>query len=384
MKTIDLNDLELGILGGGQLGKMLIQAASPWHITTHVLDPTPGCPASAISNFVTTGSFRNFEDVISFGENLEHLTIEIEDVNVEALEWLKNKGKTINPAPSILKIIQDKGLQKLFYTQHKIPTSGFELFDSVESIIKAVREKKIHLPFVQKIRKSGYDGRGVVIIQTETDLDKLMNVPSIVEEKVEIQKELSVIVARDINGNVVSYPSVEMVFNLKANLVDHLICPANISDEDERKAEVLAIHVIKAFELVGVLAVELFVDKKGNILVNEVAPRPHNSGHHTIENSVTSQYEQHLRAISGLPLGSAKMLSPAVMVNLLGSEGFEGPAKYTGFEECLAMEGVYIHLYGKEITKPFRKMGHVTILDSKIENALHKAKIVQQTLKVIS
>jgi 5-(carboxyamino)imidazole ribonucleotide synthase len=384
MKAIDLKDLELGILGGGQLGKMLIQAASKWHITTHVLDPTPDCPASSISDFVTTGSFRKYEDVISFGENLEHFTIEIEDVNVKALEWLEEKGKTINPSPSILKIIQDKGLQKLFYKQHKIPTSGFELFDSSESIIKAVREKKIQFPFVQKIRKSGYDGRGVVIIQSEIDLDKLMDVPSIVEEKVEIQKELSVIVARDTKGNVVSYPSVEMVFNPRANLVDHLICPANISDEDERMAEVLAIQVVKAFELVGVLAVELFIDKTGKILVNEVAPRSHNSGHHTIENSVTSQYEQHLRAISGLPLGSTKMMSPAVMVNLLGSEGFEGPAKYAGFEECLAMEGVYIHLYGKEITKPFRKMGHVTILDSNIENALHKAKIVQQTLKVIS
>lgn len=381
---MELRDLSLGILGGGQLGKMLIQAGSKWHLSFHVLDPTADCPAADLATTITQGEFRNYQPVMDFAKDIDHLTIEIEDVNVEALEALQAMGKQVNPAPDKLRLIQDKGLQKQFFTAHHIPTSAFRLYDDKAAVLAALANGEMALPFVQKLRKGGYDGRGVLVVREQADLAELFDAPCLVEELVPIEKELAVIVARNRQGEVVAYPSVEMVFNPKANLVELLACPAAITQEEERRAEVTAIQVIKALELEGLLAVELFLNKAGEILVNELAPRPHNSGHHTIESCYTSQYEQHLRAISNLPLGSTHLHSPAVMVNLLGEPGHNGPARYEGFEACLTMEGVYIHLYGKAITKPFRKMGHVTIVGRTLAEAKEKARHVQQTLKVIT
>lgn len=381
---MELRDLSLGILGGGQLGKMLIQAGSKWHLSFHVLDPTADCPAADLATTITQGEFRNYQPVMDFAKDIDHLTIEIEDVNVEALEALQAMGKQVNPAPDKLRLIQDKGLQKQFFTAHHIPTSAFRLYDDKAAVLAALANGEMVLPFVQKLRKGGYDGRGVLVVREQADLAELFDAPCLVEELVPIEKELAVIVARNRQGEVVAYPSVEMVFNPKANLVEMLACPAAITQEEERRAEVTAIQVIKALELEGLLAVELFLNKAGEILVNELAPRPHNSGHHTIESCYTSQYEQHLRAISNLPLGSTHLHSPAVMVNLLGEPGHNGPARYEGFEACLTMEGVYIHLYGKAITKPFRKMGHVTIVGRTLAEAKEKARHVQQTLKVIT
>lgn len=382
--TMELKNLSLGILGGGQLGKMLIQAGSKWHLSFHVLDPTADCPAADIATTFTRGEFRDYQTVMDFAQDMAHLTIEIEDVNVEALEELQAMGKRVNPAPDKLRLIQDKGLQKQFFKEHHLPTSAFRLYADKAAVLKAVEMQELKRPFVQKLRKGGYDGRGVLVVREEADLEELFDAPCLVEDLVPIEKELAVIVARNRNGEVVSYPSVEMVFNPKANLVEMLACPADITEEQERQAEVTAIQVIKALELEGLLAVELFLQKNGAILVNELAPRPHNSGHHTIESCYTSQYEQHLRAISNLPLGSTHLHSPGVMVNLLGEPGHTGPARYAGFEDCLKMEGVYIHLYGKALTKPFRKMGHVTIIGRTLEEAKEKAKRVQKTLKVIT
>lgn len=381
---MELKDLSLGVLGGGQLGKMLIQAGSRWHMSFHILDPTAGCPAADIATKFTKGDFRDYQTVMDFGKDHQHLTIEIEDVNVEALEELQAMGKIVNPAPDKLRLIQDKGLQKQFFEDHHIPTSPFRLYPGKAAIVQALAKGEIALPFVQKLRKGGYDGRGVLVVRQAKELKELFDAPCLVEDLVPIEKELAVIVARNKSGEVATYPSVEMVFDPKVNLVEMLASPADISEEQEREAEVIAIQIIKALELEGVLAVELFLNRQGEILVNELAPRPHNSGHHTIESCYTSQYEQHLRGIFNWPLGSTHLHSPGVMINLLGAIGHRGRAMYVGFEECLKMEGVYIHLYGKASTRPFRKMGHVTIVGRTLEEAREKAKRVQYLLKVIT
>jgi 5-(carboxyamino)imidazole ribonucleotide synthase len=375
-------DLELGILGGGQLGKMLIQAASRWHMRCHVLDPAADCPAADIASTFTHGTFRDYETVLRFGEGKRQITIEIEDVSTEALHELQAQGAIVHPAPDVLDIIKDKGAQKQFFKEHNLPTATFRLFDSRSEIEGAVRSGKLKLPFVQKLRTGGYDGRGVQIVRKTANLGALFDEPSVIEELVPIQKELSVIVARNTHGEVAAYPAVEMVFNPRANLVEYLVCPASLDEAMHRLAEVTALKTIKALNMVGVLAVEMFLDDAGDLLVNELAPRPHNSGHHTIESCITSQYEQHLRAIFGLPLGSTAMHSPAVMVNLLGAEGASGSPVYHGWNECLRKPGVYLHLYGKQEVRPFRKMGHATILGSTLDEALEKAKFVQYTLKV--
>lgn len=376
------DDLTLGVLGGGQLGKMLIQAGSQWHAPIHVLDPSPDCPASHLATRLVKGSFREYQPVMDFGETLPRLTIEIEAVNTQALRELRDLGVKVFPSPDALAIIQDKGLQKEFLKKYHIPTAPFRLVESAKEVRNGIKKKEITLPFVQKLRTEGYDGRGVQVVESEAALKNLFDAPAVVEDQVQIARELSVIVAMGQDGEVVCYDPVEMVFNPVANLVEHLVCPARITREQAREAEVLAIKTIRAFEIVGLLAVELFLDGDGELWVNEVAPRPHNSGHHTIESCVTSQYEQHLRAVLGLPLGSAKLIQPAVMVNLLGAEGHSGPARYPGFEECLEREGVSIHLYGKAETRPFRKMGHVTITAPTLDAALEQAKFVEQTLTV--
>lgn len=376
---------KVGILGGGQLGKMLQQAASNWHLQLHFLDQSKDFPAGPLSPNFTEGNFKNYDDVYAFGKNMDVITIEIEHVNTEALHQLVAEGKTVHPAPGVLDTIKDKGLQKLFYQKHQIPTSAFQLFESAEAIRANVESGALQMPFVQKSRTAGYDGKGVAVIQNITDLETiLLDGPSIVEDLVPIEKELAVIVARNENGEVKTFPAVEMEFNPVANLVELLFCPANISEAIEKEAEDLAQKVMEAFGCCGLLAVELFLTKNGELLVNEVAPRPHNSGHHTIDSANTSQFEQHLRAILNLPLGNTEALDPAVMVNLLGAPGHTGPAYYEGFDKCLAMKGVHLHLYGKETTKPYRKMGHATIVDASLAEAKKRARMVKDQLQIIA
>lgn len=378
------NRKKLGILGGGQLGKMLSMAAGPWHYPIHMLDESNTFPAAPYSMGFTEGSFKDYETVLAFGRQMDVVSIEIEHVNTEALEQLEREGIIVHPAPRALKIIKDKGLQKQFYTQHKIPTSSYQLFDNEEVLREAIDRGDLEFPFVQKSRTAGYDGKGVALIKDAGDLAKLLPGASLIEELVDIEKELSVVAARNEAGEIATFPLVEMEFNEEANLVEFLLCPARVAPAVELEADQLARKVIEAFDICGLLAVELFWTKSGKILVNEVAPRPHNSGHHTIESCLTSQFQQHLRGVLNLPLGSTKATSPAVMLNLLGEPGHTGPAHYQGFEDCLAIDGVYIHLYGKAITKPFRKMGHITVLGESAEEAISKAMRVKGLLKVIS
>ncbi|MFN5003787.1 MAG: 5-(carboxyamino)imidazole ribonucleotide synthase [Bacteroidota bacterium] len=369
----------IGVLGGGQLGRMLIQSAIDFNIHFSVLDPDGNAPCSKISDF-TSGKLTDFDTVVAFGKHLDLITIEIENVSVAALKELVKQGKQVYPQPEVIELIQDKRTQKEFYRQNHFPTAGFVLTDTKED----VKNSKDFLPAVNKLGKEGYDGRGVQILRSESDLDKAFDKPSLLEKLIDFEKEISVIVARNASGDVVCYPAVEMVFHPEANLVEYLFAPAQVSDAIAKKAEQLARGIIEKLNMVGLLAVEMFVTKNGEVLVNEIAPRPHNSGHQTIEANITSQYEQHLRAILNWPLGSADMIMPSAMVNLLGEDGYAGEAKYQGMLEVLSQRGVHVHLYGKKTTKPFRKMGHVTIVDADIENLKKKATFVKQTLKVIT
>ncbi len=383
--TKDILQTKVGVLGGGQLGKMLALAAGNWHLPIFFLDESKDFPAGPYATGFTEGSFKNYDDVYRFGEEMDVLTIEIEHVNTDALLALEKEGKKIYPQPSKLNIIKDKGLQKQFYQERNLPTSRFRLFENGKDIAKSIENQELKFPFVQKSRTAGYDGRGVAIIRSEADLKtKLLPEASVVEDLVDIQKELAVIVARNERGDVAAFPAVEMEFNPEANLVEFLLCPAQIDPKIEQEAENLAKAVIEAFDLCGLLAVELFLTTDNQLLINEVAPRTHNSGHHTIDSCYTSQFEQHLRSILNLPLGSTKMKSPSVMVNLLGAEGFTGSVFYEGLAKCLEIEGVKPHIYGKSTTKPFRKMGHVTVLGKTVETARDKATQVQQLLRVIS
>ena len=366
---------KVGILGGGQLGKMLCLAAADWDLEIYVLD-TEGAPAQTYCSHFVAGNFNNYEDVVNFGRKVDVLTIEIEHVNVKALTTLQKEGIKVHPNPKALKTIKDKGLQKLFYQKYDLPTSDFQLLDTATA--------DISLPCVWKSRSGGYDGKGVSILKTKEDIAKLPKEPCLIEPLVDIDKEIAVIVARNESGQVVAYPSVEMVFDPVANLMDYQVSPSNISKKIEREAQKLAKRLIKKFKLCGLLAVEFFLTKDGQLLINEVAPRPHNSGHHTIEATETSQFEQHLRAILDLPLGSTAMRKPSVLLNLVGAEGYTGEAVVDGFDKALNTEGVHIHLYGKRITKPFRKMGHVTILNKNVEIAVKTALNLKKILRIIA
>jgi 5-(carboxyamino)imidazole ribonucleotide synthase len=361
--------IKIGVLGGGQLGKMLCQAASPWNLQIHILDPDENCSSKFICSSFTKGHFNDYNAVYNFGKDKDIITVEIEHVNTEALLQLEKDGKKIHPSPSALNVIKDKGLQKLHYQKHNIPTSAFRLYENKKEVLAAINKQEISIPFVLKTRTAGYDGKGVVVVKNINTLDNIPDAACVIEELVEIEKEISVIAAANENGEIKCFPAVEMKFNPVANLVEYLFCPAQISESVSKQAEGLAVSVIKSYNLCGLLAVEMFLDKSGNILVNEVAPRPHNSGHHTIESCYT-------------PLGSTKMKSASAMVNLLGEPGYEGKAKYIGIEKCLSLEGVKIHVYGKEQTKPYRKMGHVTVLADTLSEAEEKAKFVKETLKV--
>lgn len=375
---------KIGILGGGQLGKMLCLSAANWDFKTYILDPTPGCPASQVCTGFTQGDFNNYNDVLEFGKDKDIITIEIEHVNTEALRELERMGKTVHPSPAALETIKDKGLQKLFYQKHYIPTAPFEVFDDEKALLQAVSEGRWKLPFVQKTRTAGYDGKGVAVLRTPADLEnKLLPGPCIAEKLADIQAEIAVIAALNESGQVYVFPAVEMDFHPEANLVEFLLCPARISPLQEAAVQLLAEQVIRSFGCCGLLAVEIFLNKSGEIWVNESAPRPHNSGHHTIDSAITSQFQQHIRAISNLPLGSGEQITgAAVMLNLLGEVGHKGPVVYRGAEECLALEGVHIHLYGKALTSPFRKMGHVTITAADTETAIKNADLVKKWLKV--
>jgi len=382
IEKLTTSSLKLGVIAGGQLGKMLIQEASKWDITSYVLDPDEGCSARGVASVYVKGDFRDFDDVYHFGKQVDLLTYELENINIEALQKLKSEGLTILPDPDTLQLIQDKGLQKEFYAKHDLPTSPFACYENEKEIEEAIANGDLTYPFVQKLRKGGYDGQGVSLIKSSED--RLLAGASMCEKMVEIDKEIAVIAARNSAGDVRCFPAVEMTFNETTNLVEDLFCPANITEDQSKQAETLAVKIIERFEMVGLLAVEFFIDKEGQVIINEVAPRPHNSGHHTIDAIVTSQLMQLLRAILGLPLGSTEILKNAVMLNLLGELGYEGPVYYEGFSECMAIEGVKIHLYGKKQTRPFRKMGHVTILSDTIEDAMTKAEEVKHKLKVKS
>lgn len=384
MEKLVESNLKLGIIAGGQLAKMLIQEASKLNITTYILDSDENCPAVGIASEFVKGNLYDFDSVYEFGKRVDVLTYEIEDINIEALKRLKSEGIKVIPDPDILEIFQDKGLQKKYYLDNDIPTSCYTQYSNKKSLLEAILNKTISFPCVQKLCRGGYDGQGVAILQSGKELDKLLDGPCIIEKKVDIQKEISVIVARNRWGDTKCFPAVEMVFNDSANLVERLISPANIKTKHALKAEAIAVKLIKSLEISGLLAVEFFIDKKGDLIVNESALRPHNSGHHTIESVLTSQFEQHIRAILELPLGSTQIKMPAVMVNLLGDPKHEGRARYEGLAESMAIEGVKIHLYGKKITRPFRKMGHITIVSNKIEEAIEKSEKVQKLIKVIT
>lgn len=371
-----------GFLGGGQLGKMLALAAANWDVPIYILDKSKSFPAGTAGTHFVEGDFKNYDDVYKFGQGLDVLSIEIEHVNTDALVQLEKEGLTVHPSPKALNIIKDKGLQKQFYIKNNLPTSDFELYESGDAVREAIVEGKLNYPFVQKSRTAGYDGKGVAVIRSVDDDEKIMAGPCLIEPLVDIDKEIAVIVAKNENGEIAAFPPVEMEFHPTANLVEYLLCPAQIDERIAEEAEAIARAAIKAYDLCGLLAVELFLTKKGVILINEVAPRPHNSGHHTIDSCVTSQFQQHLRAILNWPLGSTEIQMPAVMVNLLGEDGYTGKAIYEGMEKVMGIEGVKVHLYGKEITKPFRKMGHATVVDKDLKKARAKAEQVKQLLKI--
>lgn len=376
---------KIGILGGGQLGKMLCQAAADWHLDVAVLDPTPDAPAARLCSEFVVGDFRDYDTVLVFGAKADLLTVEIEQVNVRALYELERMGKIVHPAPRALEVIQDKGRQKAFYAENDIPTAAFELFDGEEALLQAIRSGRWRLPLVQKTRTAGYDGRGVAVLRTPEDLEtKLLRGPCLAEEYVPLRAEVAVIAARNAADEVAVFPPVEMDFHPEANLVEMLFCPARLSPFEAAEAEALAERVIRAFDLCGLLAVEMFLTQEGRLLVNEVAPRPHNSGHHTIEAAATSQFQQHLRAITNLPLGDTTLRMPAAMLNVLGAPGHRGPVQYEGVEALLAEPGVYLHLYGKQTTAPFRKMGHITVTAPTLDEVLAKARRVRDRVRVIS
>jgi 5-(carboxyamino)imidazole ribonucleotide synthase len=369
---------KLGILGGGQLGRMLIQDAINCNIHISVLDPSSNAPCAALANSFVVGNFNDYQTVLDFGRTVDVITIEIEHVNIEALEELERIGKKVFPTPHALRIIQDKGLQKQFYKANNIPTAPFHLIDNAEDALLFMEKGS----FMQKLRKGGYDGKGVTPLRTEAEFKSAFDAPSVLEEFVPFVKELAVIVARNESGELATFPLVEMEFNPEANLVEFIFSPANVNDEIEINAKKIATDIANKLEHVGLLAIELFHTEDGNLLVNEIAPRPHNSGHHTIEACFVSQYGMHLRAIMNMPLGSTGLRTPAVMINLLGEKGFEGKARYENIEEVLHTEGAYIHLYGKEDTKPFRKMGHITVCNTNLEKAKDIARKFLKEVKV--
>lgn len=370
----------LGILGGGQLGRMVIQAAINYNQDIHILDPDPNAPCKDFAQKFQVGSLKDFDTVYAFGKECDVITVEIEAVNTDALQKLVDEGKKVFPQPHIIKLIQDKREQKQFYQNHGIPTADFILTENKDEVLA----NRDFLPAVNKLGKEGYDGRGVQILRSEADLENAFDALGLLEKLIDFDKEIAVTVARNEKGELIAYPAVECAFHPTANLVEFLFAPAEITPEVEAKAQDIAKEVILKLDMIGILAVEMFVSKSGEVLVNEIAPRPHNSGHHTIEANYTSQFEQHLRSVMNWPLGNPELRCPAAMINLLGEDGYSGPVLVEGQQEAMAEKGVYIHLYGKKLTKPFRKMGHVTLLDEDVASLKVKANRIKELIKIKS
>jgi 5-(carboxyamino)imidazole ribonucleotide synthase len=377
MSNIHSSKFKIGMLGGGQLGRMTLQEAYNLNLHIDILDPSENAPCKTLANQFIVGDFKDYNTVYEFGKDKNVVTIEFEDVNSDALATLEKEGVKVFPQPKVLKIIQDKGLQKQFYRDNNILTSDFELINEKSDISNS----ELNFPLFQKLRTSGYDGYGVQKINTKEDLSEAFEGKSVLEEGVDLEKELSVIVARNESGECNHFPLVELEFNPTANMVEYLFSPALVSKEIEAKAYALAKTVIEKLDMVGILAVEMFLAKSGELMVNEIAPRSHNSGHQSIEGNYTSQFAQHLRAILNLPLGNTDILMPTVMVNLLGEEGIKGEAYYEGMKDIMSIKGVYPHLYGKEEVKSYRKMGHITILNEDLNKAKEIAKEIKQKIK---
>jgi len=380
------SDFKLGILGGGQLGKMLLHDTRKFDIQTYVLDPSEEAPCKIGCNQFFQGDLMDFDTVYNFGKQVDVLTFEIELVNLDALTQLEEEGLPVYPSPKTLKLIQNKGVQKDFYTQHNIPTAPYQRFENLENLKSEINNQQstLQLPFVWKCTEFGYDGNGVKVVRKASDLDELPNVECIAEAMIPFKNELAVIVCRNPSGEIKTYPVVEMEFHPEANQVEYVICPARIDEEVAQKARAIALNVSQQFNHVGLLAVEMFQTKNDDIIVNEVAPRPHNSGHYSIEASYTSQFENHLRAILDLPLGNTDSKVAGIMVNLVGEAGFSGNVIYENIEKIVGWSGVTPHIYGKKQTRPFRKMGHVTIVNENVNEARKIAEQVKNTIRVIS
>ncbi len=378
------SEFKLGILGGGQLGKMLLYETRKFDIQTFVLDPSEEAPCRIAANYFQQGELMDFDTVLNFGRKVDLLTFEIEGVNIEALKQLEKEGIKVYPSSQTLEKIQDKSVQKKFYTSNNIPTAPYQVFDSREGMVKALEEGNLKMPFVWKSTTGGYDGRGVMVVRTGDDLEQITPGACIAEDLVPFKNELAVIVARSPSGEIKTFPVVEMEFHPTANQVEYVVCPARIEESVAEKAREIAKNVSEAFQHHGLLAVEMFQTKDDEILVNEVAPRPHNSGHYSIEASFTNQFEQHLRAILDLPLGSTESKLGGIMVNLSGEEGHSGPVSYKNIDRILKLPGVTPHIYGKQLTRPFRKMGHVTIVNQDLNEARRIAEEVKKTIKVVS
>lgn len=368
--------LKAGILGGGQLGRMLLQAAANYPVETYVLENDPECPAAHLCHHFTKGDIKDFDAVYAFGKNLDAITIEIENVNIEALEKLESEGIKVYPRPSVLKTIKNKIFQKEYYRSHEIPSPEFIITQNMQDL----KDAESFLPAVHKLGEGGYDGRGVQVIKTKDDISKGFNKPSVLEKLVSIHKEIAQMVAITDKGETALYPPVEMLFDPDLNMLDYQICPAEIDTKTLWRVEAIALSVVRNFKSAGIFAIEMFIDKKGDVYVNETAPRVHNSGHHTIEAHYSSQFDMLWRVILDYPLGHTDAILPSIMVNIVGAEGFTGNVKYEGLEEVLKIENAFVHLYGKKQTKAGRKMGHVTILSKDKQDLLHQSNKVKRTL----
>jgi len=375
---------KLGILGGGQLGKMLLYDAKRYDLHTKVMDSNFEVPCARLADEFILGDITNYDDVINFGNKVDIITVEIEKINTDALLFLEKKGKKIFPSAVTLKIIQNKTQQKEFYQKNNLPTSRFKNYSNIDELKSNFEKDNFKFPFVWKSSRFGYDGKGVKIIKKFDDLNFSYDEECLIEEKISIKKELSVIVARNIDGEMKCFPVVEMEFNDKSNLVEYVMCPANISSDIESRAIEIAMKASEKFNMVGLLAVELFLDVNEKIIINEVAPRPHNSGHHTIECCMTSQFDQHIRSILNLPLGETQILIPGIMVNLVGENKVEGNVVYQNINDIFEIPGVFIHIYGKKKSRLDRKMGHITIVNKDISKAIEIGKKIKKKIKVIS
>jgi len=368
--------LKIGILGGGQLGRMLLQAAANYPVETYVLENEDDCPAAHLCHHFTKGDIKDHDAVLAFGKGLDAITIEIENVNIEALEELESQGVKIFPKPSVLKTIKNKILQKEYYRDNQVPTAEFVVSDSKQY----VSSMEHFLPFVQKKATGGYDGKGVQVIKDAKELDNAWDGPAVLEKKVNIEKEIAQLVAINEKGETALYPPVQMVFDPYLNLLDHQIAPADLNEKVLWKVEAISLAVVRNFRSPGIFAIEMFIDKQGDVLVNETAPRVHNSGHHTIEAHYSSQFDMLWRIMLGYPLGNTDAILPSIMVNIIGAEGCSGKVQYDGLAEVLSIENAFVHLYGKKETRPGRKMGHVTVLSKDKQELLHQSNKIKRTL----